>query len=203
MDKILNLTMILLLLIVIPGESKPRELWITFFSEAITFPSFRLFRIPIHPGISFGMAILTKQKNNHEHTFTIECGYFYAELTGHTFILFPEYRWELIIRKVVMGTDIGLGYKHNIFARPVYKRIDRQYKKIIDWGSPQLMLPIGLKIGYIFSHEIKVYIQYRSIGAFPFNLKGGLPIIPHTTFHIGVSFPVFFKNHKQDENHVL
>ena len=110
---------------------------------------------------------------------------------------------QQLLWKICFGLDVGLGYKHNIFARTVYKKIDGKYKQITDWGSSQLMLPLGLKLGFIFSHEIRGFVQYRSIDVFPFNIKGGLPLMSHTLFHIGVSFKVNFKHIKHGGNYEL
>lgn len=126
--------------------------------------------------------------------FTCIFQYFYDDIIGHSIMLYPEYRFEYTIWKIFLEADIGLGYKHNIFSRPVYKMVDDTYKQVTDWGTPQLMLPIGLGLGFIFPHDIHFFMQYKWIAAFPFNIKAGLPLMSHTTFHIGASLNLYTKD---------
>jgi hypothetical protein len=166
------------------------EIRISLLSEATAFPSYKLIRLPIHPGFSVGINLLEKSKKRHEHALVIEGAYFYDEIAGHCIMLYPEYDFEFFWWKIMITTDIGLGYKHNIFARPVYKKIDGKYKQVTDWGTPQLMLPIGLGLGFKLPKEYNLFIRYRWIAAFPFCIKGGLPLMSHTTFNIGVTIPL-------------
>jgi hypothetical protein len=173
---------------------------ISFFSEAIAFPSYKLVRLPIHPGIAAGITILEQSKKWRTHELLFEGGYYYAELTGHSIMLFPEYNFDITLKKFEITTSIGIGYKHNIFARPVFKKVDGVYKQVTDWGTPQAMLPLGLKLGYTIPHDITLFLHYRCIVASPLNVKAKLYFMPQTTFHLGASFPVNFGKLKRNKN---
>lgn len=167
-----------------------REVRISLLSEASAFPSYKLIRRPIHPGFSVGLKVLEKSKKRHEHALVMEGAYFYDDIIGHCIMLYPEYDFEVTLRNVLLSTDVGLGYKHNIFARPVYKKIDGKYEQVTDWGSPQAMLPIGLGLGFKLPRECNVSARYRWIPVFPFNTKAGFPLWSYTTFDIGVTIPL-------------
>ncbi len=163
------------------------RLYLSVISEATAFPSYKVIRLPIHPGFSVGVNCISSCNGRHLHALTVEGAYFYDGITGHCILLYPEYRFEYRILKLFLETDIGLGYKHNIFSRPVYKMVDDTYEQVTDRGTPQVMLPIGLGLGYMLPHGIHIFMQYKWIAAFPFNIKAGLPLMPHTVFHLGTS----------------
>jgi hypothetical protein len=145
--------------------------YISIFSEATAFPSYRVIRLPIHPGFSLGLNLLAKYKGHHSHALTFEGAYFYDDTAGHCIMLYPEYQFEYTLWKFILETDIGIGYKHNIFARPVYEKVNGDYKQVTDWGTPQLMLPIGLGLGFKLPRNLNIYLQYRWIAAILSTLK--------------------------------
>jgi hypothetical protein len=169
------------------------RIYASILSEATAFPSYRLVRLPIHPGFSVGVDLLSRFKGHHEHALTIEGAYFYDDIAGHCLMLFPEYKFEYMLWRFGLASDIGIGYKHNIFARPVYKKVDGVYKQVTDWGSPQLMLPIGLGLSYKLTQQMNIFMQYRWIAAFPFP---GVPVMTNTIFHLGLSIPLVKKGGK-------
>jgi hypothetical protein len=169
------------------------RIYASILSEATAFPSYRVIRLPIHPGFSVGVDVVSRFKGHHEHALTIEGAYFYDDIAGHCLMLFPEYRFEYLLWRFGLEADIGIGYKHNIFARPVYEKVDGSYKQVTDWGSPQLMLPIGLGLTFKLTQQMIVFMQYRWIAAYPF---AGIPMMSHTTFHIGLSIPLTQKEGK-------
>jgi hypothetical protein len=169
------------------------RIYVSILSEATAFPSYRLIRLPIHPGFSVGIDILSRFKGCHEHALTIEGSYFYDDIAGHCLMLFPEYRFEYSLWRFGLASDIGLGYKHNISARPIYEKVDGTYKQVTDWGSPQLMFPIGLGLTFKLTQQLIVFMQYRWIAAYPF---AGIPVMSHTTFHFGLSMQLTQKEGK-------
>jgi hypothetical protein len=203
MLKKVTLYMLLITSALLADKVSFNKMNISLFSEAIAFPSYKLIHLPIHPGIAAGLTILEKNKKWRTHELVLEGGYFYAEFTGHSIMLFPEYNFDITLKKFEIATSIGLGYKHNIFARAVFKKVDGVYKQVTDWGTPQAMLPLGLKLGYNIPNDITLFLHYRWIAASPFNAKAGLFVMSHTTFHIGASFPVDFSKLKRGKNENL
>jgi hypothetical protein len=164
---------------------------ISILSEAISFPTYKLVQLPIHPGFSIGTNLLSKSKGNHEHAFSIEFMYFYQQLIGHSLVLIPEYQYNQRIWNILIGGDIGFGYMHCVFDRPTYIKKNGEWKQVVDWGTPQAVLPLGLTIGYFFPKNYEMYVQYRCIAEAPFNRNAGIFIMSKTTFHIGMDVPLY------------
>lgn len=190
-NKILILMVLLLINSIYPKEPVHRGSRISVLSAAISLPTYKVIQRPVHPGFSIGTNLLSKSKGNHEHVFSIEFMYFYQQLIGHNLILVPEYQYNQRIWNILIGGDIGLGYMHCIFDRPTYKKKNGEWKQVVDWGTPQVALPLGLTLGYIFPKNIVLYIQYRCIAEAPFNMKAGMLIMSKTTFHIGLDVPLY------------
>jgi hypothetical protein len=174
---------------------KMDRMYASIFSEATAFPSYKLIRLPIHPGFSAGVYLLSQFKKRHEHALTIEGAYFYDDIAGHCLMLYPEYRFAYILWRFSLAADIGIGYKHNISSRPVYKKVDGVYKQVTDWGSPQVMLPIGLGLSFKLTNKMSIFMHYRWIAAYPF---AGIPMMSHTNFHLGLSMPLPQKGGKSN-----
>jgi hypothetical protein len=187
---------ILLALLVINAKSQDScyTKWkFSIMSEAISFPTYKLVKQPVHPGFSLGYNLKTKSVRQHSQAFDVNFGYYYHPLMGNSFLFWPEYSYkQKFLKQFSLEGMSGLGYRHNISDRQVYRSEgDGAFKKATDWGSPQAFVSFGIGLGYEITTLIKIYTDYRFMAAYPFG--NPLPMSLHTMFNMGVQYQ-FRKN---------
>lgn len=180
-------------------ERKYGKWHFALISEAISMPSYKVIKAPIHPGCYFGVSLMDKTKHQHSHIVDANFGYYYHKLFGNSFLLWPEYKFEqAFFQKGFVNIMFGIGYKHNILDRTIYKaQGDGKFEKAIEWGNPQFFTDLGLGLGYRFNDKLGTFCHYRVLLAAPF--MKGMKFSMHTIFNMGIQYN--FSKNNSDSAH--
>jgi hypothetical protein len=186
MMKKIGLFMIMFLLIgYVPLQAQGglKALRISVLTEASTLPSYKVVRIPVHPGVSFGLDFWEKNGEHWSRSLTAELGYYYQEMSEHAIMLGGIYGLSY---ETSFGLKpkffAGLGYKHSILPGHVYTLEDAEYVSTHHKGQPQVTLKLGLGLEYRLSEKFALTTEYAVMAASPYSL---LPASVHNIFSIG------------------
>ena len=183
--------LIILLLIVSSisyGQIKPKSIRLSVFSEAVTVPTYKLVKSPIHPGILVGVDFWKKSKNHWQQTFGTDLSYYYHRTFEHAIMLDATYSLGYSFKFGLQPKLLtSLGYKHSILTGTQYKFENGKYEKATNFGKPQVSLKLGFGLEYPISEKIAINIDYRVMVAYPYAPKKDIPMAPYSLFGIGVS----------------
>lgn len=171
---------------------------ITIFDNGTKLPGgskLLLINLPIHPGITIGTEHQWNNNEKKQWFQSVVLGYFYHRYMQHAIQVYTEagYRYNCKVRLSFEG-KIGLGYLHSIPATEIYK-IDNngEYIRANRFGRAQFMLPV---VSFGIAHrlrntDISLFFNYQFWLQLPF-VKQYVPVLPNTSFHIGVNIPINF-----------
>ena len=154
-------------------------------NEAVSMPTYKLIKTPLHPGLAVSTNLIGKTAKHHTNELDAMIAYYYHNLFGNSFLLSADYKF---IRHFKPGIDlhctVGLGYKHTILDRRTYQYHDGKFERSIDWGTPQVFLPAGIGIGYCLNEKYKAIAEYKTFISLPFNESMLFEL--HTLFSLGL-----------------
>ncbi len=174
---------------------KAESFELTVFNNQTYFPFVgmgNIVRSKYHPGLSFGYSHNLKEKKKRTLYLDYRVGVFNHRFiqTGVQLYSNIGYRFELP-RTFFVATEFGLGYLHSIKQQTTFEAdADGSYKKVANWGRPQLMTGIGIKLGKqvsIKEKDVRIYLNYQPWFQLPF-IKSYVPLMPNNSLHLGFDF---------------
>ena len=158
---------------------------VSLIIEAIDLPSWKLFKTPLHFGLYAGTSTPLTQKSDWNTNWINGIGFFH-----HAHIqngLFFKTQYEVAYNVYDMNQlafQIGTGYFHNFQDAPVYAPRNGGVERIMDWGKPEMIVPLGLSYRQKISSH---YFQYTyelmpELFAAP---KMGIFAFPHIMQYFG------------------
>ncbi len=93
---------------------------------------------------------------------------------------------------------MGVGYAHIFTATQVFRRNNAgQYEEKPNWGRPQVMGTFALGAGYHLNRNrekpMEIFTRYQFWVQAPY-VKKYVPVLPNTTFQLGLNYPLFKRN---------
>jgi len=165
-------------------------LTLSLFSESISLPSYKVVK-GINPGINIGTEFVLKQKPKGQRILTANLGLYYHKRIHYGIFLSSEfgYRYQSPIG-IDLEALVGLGYLHTFWASKTYQRNDDgTYAEKKTFGRPHIAPSASIGLAYDFSRKadvpIALFTKYQLFVETPFAAANGIPVLPHTTFHIG------------------
>ena len=194
-----NLSIVLLLAFAASktvAQSKQPEYFATLTNNAISFPfggTLGVIHQPLHLGFGLGMIVKHWNKSpQHQIYQTARFGLIYQQYVQTAVQLYSDfnYRFQLSTGFGV-GANAGLGYVHSFNGVQQFKaNAQGQYEKTGKLGRPNVMIPVGLNVGYAFTlkndTQLRPFIEYQLWLQTPF-AKEYIPILPNSALHIGIA----------------
>lgn len=191
--KIIGLVSILLLATNQEGFSqiKLRTLRASFYNEALSLPTIRLLRAPIHPTITVGTDFWVKSGKHWQQSLGSDLTFYHHRLSENALIVDGiysfGYKFGFGLQAKLIG---GIGYKHSFVAGEVYKFEDGEYKKAINWGTSHFNVKVGLGFEFPLNEKFSATADYKFMIATPYS--EALSFSTHT--FIGVGFKIYLTN---------
>jgi len=195
------LTVILLVPILLFGQTKSVPVNISVFNEATAVPYSRFITTPIHPGIQIGTEFNFKTKKHGRLFQTANLNYFYHNYLNQGIGITTElgYEYRLSFGLAFEGL-LGVGYLHTFATTEEFVFKDGQYEKKADIGNSRLYPTLSLDVGYYFRKSDitspKIFLRYQSWAEYPYS-PGFIPLMTHINLHLGIKFFIKYKS----ENH--
>ncbi|TAD98091.1 MAG: hypothetical protein EAZ97_11365 [Bacteroidetes bacterium] len=162
-------------------------------NHSVSLPFYRIFRLPIHPAITFGTEY-SWWRNSNQHVFSpIRLGIFYNRYNASGVYLATGigYRYTMDLGLFVDGS-LEVGYLHYFrpFATMTFK--DGLYESGYDFGKPSVILPFTISIGYDFSNLTEYYwsifLRYKWFLQTPYNDYFGSDFLPQAIISVGARY---------------
>ena len=142
-----------------------------------------------HPGVSAGLVKNIKAKKKTTFYYDARFGIYHHRFIQTGIQLYGDigYRYTLP-KKFFIAGEFGLGYLHAIIHQTRFEADENgNYSKIKNFGKPQVMTGIGIKVGRqinISKRTGRLFINYQPWFQFPF-IKSYVPLLPNNSMHIG------------------
>jgi hypothetical protein len=195
------LTIVLLVPIMLFGQTKSVPVNISAFNEATAVPYTRFFTIPIHPGIQVGTEFNYNTKVHGRLFQTANLSYFFHNYLNQGIGITTEVGYEYRLTfGLALEALLGVGYLHTFATAEEFVFKDGQYKKKTDIGNSRLYPSLSFEAGYYFRQSDKtspkIFLRYQSWAEYPYS-PGFIPLMTHINLHLGVKF---FIKHKVKSN---
>jgi hypothetical protein len=178
------------------AQTKPRDYFILVSNNAIALPftgTLGIFHEPLHPGFGVGMTVKHWNKNTKHLLYqTARFGLIYQQYVQTAVQVYSDFNYRFqALKGFGAGINLGVGYLHSFNDLQQFKlNAQGQYEKTGAFGRPNVMIPIGLNLGYLFTskdnRQVRPFIEYQLWLQTPF-AKAYIPILPNSALHIGIS----------------
>ncbi len=190
----LFIALLLLIPLNIRGEFIPRALSFNLMSESLSLPSYKLIRIPIHPGFQVSAELREKTKGNRISSINVNCRYYYHRYQEHAIMINLGYDWGYDFSNGLRPELLlGIGIKHTILPGPVYKLENGEYEKTTHFGRPLGNMTLGIGLEYAVNKQYSIISGYRMMAALPWQPKKEMPFSAHILFELGVKIKLDFE----------
>ncbi len=194
-----NLYIVLLLACVASktvAQSRQPEYFATLLNNAISFPfggTLGILHQPLHPGFGMGMTVKHWNKSSQHQIYqTARFGLIYQQYVQTAVQLYSDFNYRFQTSMGFgAGANVGLGYVHSFNGLQQFKATAQgQYEKTGKLGRSNVMIPVGLNVGYAFTlkngRQLRPFIEYQLWLQTPF-AKEYIPILPNSALHIGIA----------------
>lgn len=193
------LILLCLLEFTIPVFSQ-QPLTISIFNESTTIPYSTLFNTPVHPGVQIGTEFDWREGKHFRLYPILSLGYMFHQKLFQGLYFNAEIGLDY---KTSFGLNIkskiGMGYLHTFTTQQEFQFQKGKYSENPDQGNSRLMPSFTLGLGYNLqpqnSHSPEIFMLYQSWLEFPYS-PGFIPLMSHTSFHIGTKFYPFKNDEK-------
>lgn len=161
-----------------------------------------LFSDQYHPGIegTYGRNISTGK--NHDWFSELRVSYFFHRYVQHAIPIYLNFGYRYRFdNKFSAETSVGAGYMHSIPATAKLKLNENgEYENNKGVGRAQAMATVSLGLAYTAkptdAKRITVFVNYQQRVQAPF-IKSYVPLLPYTSFMIGVRKPIINRSNGQ------
>lgn len=193
-----KLLIIILSLITLEGFAQnDKALTLSVIKESTKIPSGRVLGKPFHPGTEVGYDYFLANKTKHQFLLSVKIGYYFHKDLHHGLTLKPAITYNYLLQNnIYFGTELNLGYLHTFVDKPIFKQNSNgEYQRVKNFGKSKFLPSIGLASGYRFQKEDKnhldLFLKYEFSIETPFSKGIGIPIFPHSFFHLGTRWYAF------------
>ena len=156
-------------------------------NEAVTLPSYKVIKLPIHPGALIGVDLWQKTTKHWTKTMGVDLSYYYHNLYEHATMLDAAYTLGY---KFNFGLQTKLltnvGYKQSFLTGDVFKFKNGDYERVYLTGQAQLNIKLGLGLEYPVNEKWSITTDYKFMLAMPYAPKSGKPFATHSLFGLGI-----------------
>lgn len=175
---------------------------LSLFNEATAIPFTRFFTVPIHPGIQIGTSFNYKQKQAARFFQTANVFYFYHKHLNQAIGLNTEVGYEHQLSSgFAFAGLLGIGYLHSLGTAKEFVFANGHYQEKTDKGNARLSPSFALDLGYYWKkserNSPKIFIRYQAWAEYPYS-PGFIPVMTHTSLHIGTTFFLSSNKTKND-----
>lgn len=175
-----------------PAQNDGGRYRISLFNESTSIPFTHVLNHPIHPGIEVGREFAWKEGSQTRLYPSISIGYLFHRDLYQAVYVNLELGFDV---KTVFGfhlkSALGLGYMHSFSTGREYQLEDGRYVPGKDRGNARLMPALSLGVGYRLKPDdpasSEVFVRYQSWLEYPYS-PGFIPVMTHTSLHLGFSF---------------
>lgn len=173
-------------------KTKAESFQVNLFTNQYYFP-FKgmgaIFTAKYHPGISVGLVKNIKTKKKTTFYYDAKFGIYNHRFIQTGIQLYGDLGYRVNLPgKFFLAGEFGLGYLHAIIHQSKFEADnDGNYKKVKNFGKPQVMTGIGIKVGrqiIVCKNTGRLFINYQPWFQFPF-IKSYVPLLPNNSLHIG------------------
>lgn len=204
MKKLLIILSLCFFTISVKSQSGKKNLYqsIAVYNTQNAFPFVKfggLFKGIIHPGVEFAVGKNFSSRQKHDYFLDFKAGYFLHRYVQHAIPLYLNIGYRYKTLKGLYGeTSLGAGYLHSIPATEKFKLDnDGVYKNNKGISRIQAMAAFTMGIGYTIHKAgrkpLSIFSNYQQRLQMPF-VKSYVPILPYSSFMIGLSRPFGKKN---------
>lgn len=148
-----------------------------------------IFNAKYHPGISVGFVKNIKAKKKTTFYYDAKLGIYHHRFIQTGVQLYGDLGYRVHLpKKFFLAGEFGLGYLHAIIHQTKFEADNEgNYKKVKNFGKPQVMTGIGIKVGKqinVCKNTGRLFINYQPWFQFPF-IKSYVPLLPNNSLHIG------------------
>lgn len=156
-------------------------------NEAVTLPTYKFYRGPLHPAVVIGVDVWEKKSTHWHQSFGPEATYYFHKMFEHAVILDGVYRvgWHTRFG-LSLNFIAAAGYKHSFLTGPVFKFENGTYKQVDVAGKPQFNLMLGPGLEFALNDKISITAESRYMVVLPYAPKRGMPFATHAIFSAGI-----------------
>lgn len=169
------------------AREKPLSWRFSLGNEAVTLPTYKFYRGPLHPAVIIGVDVWEKQTTHGHQSFGPEASYYFHKTFEHAVIINGVYRagWHTRFG-LSLNFIAAAGYKHSFLTGPVFKFEEGAYKQVNVAGKSQFNLMLGPGLEFALNDKISITAESRYMLVLPYAPKRGMPFATHAIFSAGI-----------------
>lgn len=177
------------------AQDNTLPLRISFGNEATAIPFSRLVTSPVHPAFQVGTEFDWRESDHFRLSPAVNIGYMLHKPLFQGVYVDVELQFDY---KTDFGLNLksalGLGYLRTFSTRQEFQFKNGRYKSGKDTGNSRIMPSLSLGLGYRLepsnSRSTELFVMYQNWLEYPYS-PGFIPLMSHTTLHIGSKFYPF------------
>ena len=160
---------------------------VTALNEAIALPFTQVPIRALHPGLAVAGSLVTKRGSHAGWALDAEIGAYHHRAIETAWYAMPVWRGTWWPHQTVgLQLIAGLGMKHALAPQPTYVMEDGVAERRGSLGHLEATLQLGPGLVVQLNDQWALLAQYRGGVDGPFSSSLGMPVMTHTSLHVGV-----------------
>lgn len=152
------------------SQIRPHNVRLSLYNEALTLPTIKVFKGPIHPGIMLGTDLCTKSVNHWRMALGTDLGFYNHKFNENAAMLDLAfalgYKFDFGLTPKITS---AIGYKHAFFPSEAYQYKDGVYKKSPNLGTGSATFKLGLGLEFAITEKMSVTADYKMMISAPYS----------------------------------